>query len=64
MLEVNWSDGRGVLFTDEVSRDNQFRSLRRAGLGVSWGHGHPCNVAEPLRGLIQINNRAELAAVI
>ena len=59
-----WNGGRVVVYTDGASKDNQYRSLRRAGLGVFWGPRHPWNLAEPLRGPVQTNNRAELTAVI
>jgi len=59
-----WVEGRVVLYTDGASQNNQFRSLRKAGLGVFWGHKHPLNLSEPLAGPIQTNNRAELTAVL
>ena len=52
------------MFTDGASQANQWRSLRRAGVGAFWGHHHPFNVSEAFTGEEQTNNRAELTAVI
>ncbi|CAE8644441.1 unnamed protein product, partial [Polarella glacialis] len=60
----HWVEGRVVVFTDGASRDNEHHTLRRAGVGAFWGKNHALNVAEPLPGESQTNNRAELAAVI
>ncbi|CAE8721896.1 unnamed protein product [Polarella glacialis] len=57
-------DGRVVALTDGGSRNNQHKTLRRAGVGVFWGKRNPLNVSEPLVGPNQTNNRAELVAAI
>ncbi len=56
--------GRVVVFTDGACIHNQHKSLRRAGVGAWWGHGHAKNHFASLIGLSQTNQRAELAAVI
>lgn len=57
-------DGAGTLriWTDGSSRANG-RVGARAGLGVFFGQGDPRNVSEPLRGMPQTNQRAELMAM-
>eukprot|EP00973_Karenia_brevis_P038173 5262749-Karenia_brevis.AAC.1 len=56
--------GRIVVFTDGACRDNQLRSIRRAGFGAYWCDGHAKNFAAPLVGEVQTNQRAELMAVV
>ena len=57
-------EGRTVVWTDGATRRNQDRRLRRAGVGVYYGEGHVMNIAIPLPGREQTNNRAELMAII
>jgi ribonuclease HI len=53
-----------TVYTDGVCIHGKFPNLRRAGVGVWWGEGHPLNHSAPLGGPHQTNQRAELAAVI
>ncbi|CAE8600524.1 unnamed protein product, partial [Polarella glacialis] len=62
--DVSICDGRVVVHTDGASRNNQHKTLRRAGVGAFWGKRNPLNVSEPLVGPNQTNNRAELVAAI
>eukprot|EP00973_Karenia_brevis_P093986 12420192-Karenia_brevis.AAC.1 len=67
-LDQTWtqelvSTGRIVIYTDGASTRNQDVRLRKAGVGVFWGRDHPKNMAFPLEGLRQTNQRAELMAV-
>ena len=57
-------DGRVVVFTDGACTDNQDVRLRRAGVGCFWGRGHERNIAQPLPGELQTNQRAELQAIV
>jgi len=59
-----WVQGRVVVYTDGAARNNQYRALRKAGVGAFWSKGHPFNVSQALQGDIQTNNRAELMAVV
>ena len=43
-------EGRVVVFTDGAAKDNQFARCRRAGVGAFWGHDHPFNISEALKG--------------
>nr|XP_046230050.1 ribonuclease H1 isoform X2 [Scatophagus argus]XP_046230051.1 ribonuclease H1 isoform X2 [Scatophagus argus] len=49
-----------VVYTDGCCSANG-RVGARAGIGVYWGHNHPLNVSEPLKGR-QTNQRAEIRA--
>lgn len=68
-LREDWSyiDDDGVkiykVYTDGACRNNQYSGLARGGVGVFFGHNNPNNISEPLRGPIQTNQRAELAAI-
>jgi len=57
-------DGRVVVYTDGACSQNQRSSLRRAGVGVFWGHGNDRNLSVPLPGSLQSNQRAELYAIL
>ena len=57
-------DGYIVVFTDGACKDNQYRALRRAGIGGYWADNHPFNFGVPLETGEQTNNRAEMAAVM
>ena len=59
-----FSNGRVVVFTDGACTDNQDVRLRRAGVGCFWGRGHERNIAQPLPGELQTNQRAELQAIV
>mmetsp|Transcript_1128 Transcript_1128/g.2380 ORF Transcript_1128/g.2380 Transcript_1128/m.2380 type:complete len:244 (-) Transcript_1128:1119-1850(-) len=52
-----------VIYTDGACESNG-RENAVAGYGVFFGPGDPRNVSEPLPGLVQTNNRAEMTAVI
>ncbi|KAJ1893379.1 hypothetical protein LPJ66_005802 [Kickxella alabastrina] len=56
-------DGTLVVYTDGASSKNGHKGAR-AGLGVYFGHSDPRNLAEPLLGAKQTNQRAELSAII
>ncbi|KAI7832885.1 ribonuclease H-like domain-containing protein [Kickxella alabastrina] len=56
-------DGTLVVYTDGASSKNGHKGAR-AGLGVYFGHSDPRNLAEPLLGPKQTNQRAELSAII
>ena len=51
-----------MAWTDGACRFNQDPRIRRAGWGVFWGPGDPENTGQPLAGLQQTNQRAELRA--
>mmetsp|Transcript_39494 Transcript_39494/g.77703 ORF Transcript_39494/g.77703 Transcript_39494/m.77703 type:complete len:114 (-) Transcript_39494:196-537(-) len=51
-----------VVYTDGASRSNGTPHAK-AGYGIYWGPGHPCNLSCRLRGK-QTNNRAKLSAII
>ena len=55
-------DGRVVVVMDGACRNNQHERSRLAGVGAFWAADHPFNVSEPLSGIEQTNNRAELTA--
>lgn len=56
-MEINvWTDGSCL--------GNHLKTGARAGVGVWFGHNDLRNVSEPLQGLPQTNNRAELMGVI
>ena len=57
-------DGKVVVYTDGACCNNQHKRLRRAGFGCFWGLGQTRNIAEPLAGEIQTNQRAELQAAV
>ena len=50
-----WTDG---------GCDNNGGRNAVGGIGVYWGPNHPRNVGEPLPGIEQTNNRAEISAVL
>ena len=49
-------EARVAVFTDWACRDNQFRALRRAGIGGFWADGHRLDFGEPLGDGEQTNN--------
>ncbi|KAI1000066.1 putative 6-phosphofructo-2-kinase [Podosphaera aphanis] len=52
-----------TLYTDGSSRGNG-QNGARAGVGVYFGDNDPRNVSEPLKGMPQTNQRAELTAIL
>ncbi|VEU22907.1 DEKNAAC104066 [Brettanomyces naardenensis] len=52
-----------TIYTDGASKNNQSRGRAVAGSGVYYGHNDPRNLAIPLEGERQTNQRAELTAV-
>ncbi|XP_066987586.1 ribonuclease H1-like isoform X2 [Macrobrachium rosenbergii] len=54
------SDGFMIVYTDGACQFNG-RHGAQAGVGVFFGHGHPLNVSEPVRGKAT-NNMAEIQA--
>ncbi|ODV85979.1 hypothetical protein CANARDRAFT_185049, partial [[Candida] arabinofermentans NRRL YB-2248] len=52
-----------AIYTDGASRGNQNQDRAIAGYGVFFGDGDKRNVAEPLIGSSQTNQRAELTAI-
>ena len=52
-----------TVYTDGACSNQGDIYLRRAGVGVYFGMGHPCNFSGPLPGLEQSSVRAEVAAV-
>ena len=59
-----WSNNMVVVYTDGASRNNRTKCLRYAGYGAFWASSHPFNIARPLPGAEQTNNRAELYALV
>eukprot|EP00973_Karenia_brevis_P060146 8370144-Karenia_brevis.AAC.1 len=57
-------DGRVLIYTDGACRWNQFKRLRKAGVGAFWAEGHAKNISIPLPGPWQSNQRAELFALV
>ena len=57
---------RIVVYTDGACENNQClqSNKRRAGVGVWYGTDDERNISEPLEGIRQTNNRAEMVAVI
>ncbi|KAI1727990.1 RNase H domain-containing protein [Ditylenchus destructor] len=55
--------GIHVVYTDGSCKRNGYPDAK-AGYGVFWGDDNPDNVAAPLLGNVQTNNRAELQAII
>ena len=53
-----------VVYTDGACTNNQDAATRRAGWGAYFGADDPRNLSEPLLGLPQTNNRAEMTAVL
>ncbi|GMM29452.1 RNA-DNA hybrid ribonuclease [Martiniozyma asiatica (nom. inval.)] len=51
-----------TIYTDGASRNNQNKSLRKAGYGVWFGENDPRNISERVSGE-QTNQRAELQAI-
>ena len=64
VLDEDFITGHVVVFTDGACVHNQRECLRRAGLGAWWADDHENNISEPLPGIAQTNQRAELFAVI
>ncbi|KAI1727229.1 RNase H domain-containing protein [Ditylenchus destructor] len=56
-------DGIHVVYTDGACKRNGYWDAK-AGYGVFWGDDNLDNVAAPLLGNVQTNNRAELQAII
>lgn len=56
-------DGKLAIYTDGSSRGNG-RAGATAGVGVYFGPGDSRNLAEPLDGMPQTNQRAELTAIL
>ena len=56
-------DDEVVIFSDGACTDNQDDRFRKAGCGAFWGIDHPLNIAVPLLGWSQTNQRAELQVV-
>ncbi|KAK3349273.1 ribonuclease H-like protein [Lasiosphaeria hispida] len=54
---------RLVIYTDGASSNNG-KAGARAGVGVYFGHGDNRNISEPLEGMPQTNQRAEMAAIL
>ena len=57
-------EGRLVVWTDGACVHNQDNRFRRAGCGVFFSKGNARNLAFPLPGREQTNNRAELTAAL
>ncbi|ODV85978.1 hypothetical protein CANARDRAFT_182172, partial [[Candida] arabinofermentans NRRL YB-2248] len=51
------------IYTDGASRGNQTPDKAVAGYGVYFGPGDSRNIAKPLKGARQTNQRAELTAI-
>ena len=64
VLDEQFIRGCVVVYTDGACTNNQYSSLRKAGLGAWWADGHARNLSESLPGAAQTNQRAELLAVI
>ena len=56
--------GQVVVHTDGGCTNPEYRRLRRATYGISYGEGHKWNRAEALRGVEQTAGRAELRAAL
>eukprot|EP00664_Eupelagonemidae_sp_cell27_P007787 gene7787-7865_t len=54
---------RVVVWTDGASTNNQVPRVRRAGVGIFYAKVHSLNLAAPLPGRVQTNNRAEILAI-
>ena len=64
VLDETFLGGCVVVYTDGACLHNQHTCLRKAGVGAWWADGHSHNISEPLPGIAQTNQRAELLAVI
>ena len=58
------SEQRRIIWTDGACEHQADPRIRRAGAGIFYGINHPMNLALPLPGKMQTNQRAELYAVI
>ena len=57
-------DDRVVVWTDGASSNNGDARICRAGAGIFYSAGHSMNLAVPLLGRVQSNQRAELLAIV
>ena len=57
-------EGFTVAWTDGACSNNQSKKSAKGGVGVYFGPNHALNISEPLTGMKQTNQRAELTAVI
>ena len=57
-------EGRILIYTDGACKRPRLARLRRAGAGLFYGVGNPSNLALPLPGGAQTNQRAELWACV
>lgn len=53
-----------VICTDGACPNNQDSTIARGGVGVYFGPDDVRNISEPLTGILQTNNRAELTAFL
>lgn len=57
-------DGKVVVYTDGACRNSQHERLRKSGYGCFWGQCQTRNIAKPLAGVVQTNQRAEMQAAV